>query len=50
MASSLVHPTAVVDESCEIGDGTTIGPFSHIQSGARIGRECTIGQGVMVGP
>ena len=50
MASSLIHPTAIVDETCEIGDGTRIGPFTHIHPGARIGCESTIGQGVMVGP
>ena len=43
-----VHPTAVVDENVEIGEGTKIWHFSHIQSGARIGRKCTLGQNVNV--
>ena len=43
-----VHPTAVVDENVEIGEGTKIWHFSHVQSGARIGRHCTLGQNVNV--
>lgn len=38
------HESAYVDEPCEIGDGTKIWHFSHIQSGARIGRNCSFGQ------
>ncbi|MFZ1784239.1 MAG: N-acetyltransferase, partial [Ferruginibacter sp.] len=29
-----VHPTAVIDEGCTIGDGTTIWHFSHVMPGA----------------
>jgi UDP-2-acetamido-3-amino-2,3-dideoxy-glucuronate N-acetyltransferase len=43
-----VHPTAVVDDGVEIGEGTKIWHFSHIQSGARIGKACTLGQNVNV--
>jgi UDP-2-acetamido-3-amino-2,3-dideoxy-glucuronate N-acetyltransferase len=43
-----VHPTAVVDDNVTIGEGTKIWHFSHIQSGARIGRHCTLGQNVNV--
>lgn len=39
-----VHPTAVVDEPCEIGEGTKIWHFSHVLTGARIGRRCIFGQ------
>lgn len=39
-----VHPTAVVDEPCEIGEGTKIWHFSHVLTGARIGRKCIFGQ------
>jgi UDP-2-acetamido-3-amino-2,3-dideoxy-glucuronate N-acetyltransferase len=38
------HESAYVDEPCEIGDGTRIWHFSHIQSGAKIGRNCSFGQ------
>jgi UDP-2-acetamido-3-amino-2,3-dideoxy-glucuronate N-acetyltransferase len=38
------HDSAYVDEPCEIGDGTKIWHFSHIQKGAKIGRNCVFGQ------
>ena len=44
-----VHPTAVVDEPSEIGEGTKIWHFSHILPGARIGRKCIFGQNTQVG-
>lgn len=44
-----VHPTAVVDEGCEIGDGTKIWHYSHVQGGAKIGKKCVLGQNVNVG-
>ncbi len=46
--SYYAHPTAVIDESCEIGDQTKIWHFVHVSSGARIGRSCVLGQNVMV--
>ena len=39
-----VHPTAVVDEPCEIGTGTKIWHFSHVLKGAKIGERCIFGQ------
>lgn len=45
-----VHPSAFVDEGCEIGEGVKIWHFSHIMSGCRIGNNCNIGQNVMIGP
>jgi UDP-2-acetamido-3-amino-2,3-dideoxy-glucuronate N-acetyltransferase len=44
-----IHPTAVVDEKVTIGAGTKIWHFSHVQSGAVIGENCTLGQNVNVG-
>ncbi len=44
-----VHPTAVVDEPVEIGDGTKIWHFSHVMAGASIGENCSIGQNVFIG-
>src|SRR5215213_6629827 len=44
------HPTAVIDEGCEIGEGTKIWHFSHIMPRAVIGRNCNIGQNVVVSP
>ncbi len=44
-----IHPTAVVDDPMEIGEGTKIWHFSHIMAGARIGENCIIGQNVFIG-
>lgn len=48
--SYYAHPTAVIDENNEIGDGTKIWHFSHIMSDCRIGNNCNIGQNVVVSP
>lgn len=45
-----VHPTAVVDEGCEIGAGTKIWHFSHIMPGCKLGENCNIGQNVVISP
>lgn len=45
-----VHPTALIDEDVEIGEGTRIWHFSHILRGSRIGKNCVLGQNVVVGP
>lgn len=45
-----VHPTAVVDEGCEIGAGTKIWHFSHIMAGCKLGDNCNIGQNVVISP
>ncbi|MBK5269753.1 MAG: N-acetyltransferase [Bacteroidia bacterium] len=48
--SFFAHPTAVIDEGCQIGDGTKIWHFSHIMAGCKIGENCNIGQNVVVSP
>lgn len=49
-AGTFVHPSAIVDDGCEIGAGTRIWHFSHVLAGSRIGPGCVIGQNVMIGP
>jgi|RhiMetdeSRZDD1v2_1073273.scaffolds.fasta_scaffold53361_5 UDP-2-acetamido-3-amino-2,3-dideoxy-glucuronate N-acetyltransferase len=44
------HSTVVVDQPCEIGPATKIWHFSHIMAGARIGKNCVLGQNVHVAP
>lgn len=44
-----VHNLAVVDENVEIGEGTKIWHFSHVQSGSKLGKKCILGQNVNVG-
>jgi UDP-2-acetamido-3-amino-2,3-dideoxy-glucuronate N-acetyltransferase len=45
-----VHPSAIVDEGCEIGNSTKIWHFSHIMTGAKLGERCNIGQNVVISP
>ncbi|WP_298528408.1 acyltransferase [uncultured Christiangramia sp.] len=44
------HPTAVIDENCEIAEGVKIWHFSHIMPNCKIGERCNIGQNVVVFP
>lgn len=43
------HESTIIDESCEIGEGTRIWHFSHVMKRAKIGRRCSIGQNVFIG-
>jgi UDP-2-acetamido-3-amino-2,3-dideoxy-glucuronate N-acetyltransferase len=45
----IVHPTAIVDEGAQIGDGSRIWHWVHISGDAKIGRDCSFGQNVFVG-
>jgi UDP-2-acetamido-3-amino-2,3-dideoxy-glucuronate N-acetyltransferase len=44
------HPSAIIDEGCEIGKGVKIWHFSHIMPGCKIGEGCNLGQNVVVSP
>lgn len=44
-----IHESAYVDEPCEIGRGTRVWHFSHVQTGAKLGENCSLGQNVNVG-
>ena len=48
MADYFVHNSSIVDAGAQIGAGTKIWHFCHIQSGARIGQNCVLGQNVNV--
>lgn len=47
-AGVTIHPSAVIDEPCVIGEGTRIWHFCHVMAGARIGQRCNVGQNVFV--
>ena len=47
--SPYVHSTAIVDAGAQIGDGTRVWHWTHVSSGAVIGRQCSLGQNVYVG-
>lgn len=44
-----IHPSAIVDEGAQIGEGSRVWHFVHVCSGARIGERVSLGQGVFVG-
>lgn len=43
------HESAYIDDNVEIGEGTKVWHFSHVQSGAKIGNNCVLGQNVNIG-
>jgi UDP-2-acetamido-3-amino-2,3-dideoxy-glucuronate N-acetyltransferase len=45
-----IHSSALVDEGCDIGNGTKVWHFSHIMTGCKIGERCNVGQNVVVSP
>ena len=49
MVNYYIDKHAVVDKNVEIGTGTKIWHFSHVQSGAKIGKNCILGQNVNIG-
>ena len=48
MKGYFVHESSYIDEDVEIGEGTKIWHFCHLQRGARIGKRCSLGQNVNV--
>lgn len=47
--SHFQHPSAIVDEGAQIGEGSRIWHFVHVCGGARIGQGVSLGQNVFVG-
>jgi len=43
-----VDPTAILDQPCEVGEGTKIWHFSHVMSNCHIGEKCNFGQNVHI--
>ena len=44
-----VHPSAIVDEGAQIGEGSRIWHFVHVCGDAKIGKGVSLGQNVFVG-
>ena len=49
MANYYQHPTAIVDEGAQIGEGSRVWHFVHVCGGAKIGKGVSLGQNVFVG-
>lgn len=43
------HPSAIVDDGAQIGEGSRVWHFVHVCPGARIGKGVSLGQNVFVG-
>ena len=48
MSEYFVHPSSIIDNDVQIGSGTKIWYFCHIQSGTDIGENCSFGQNVNI--
>ena len=48
MEDIFIHPSAIVDEGAVIGAGTKIWHFTHVMSGATLGKHCNLGQNVFI--
>lgn len=48
-ANVTIHPFVFIDADVEIGDNTVVMPFSSIMRGSRIGADCKIYQGAIIG-
>ena len=49
MTGYTIHPSAIVDEGAQIGEGSRVWHFVHVCGGARIGKGVSLGQNVFVG-
>ncbi|AXS82523.1 UDP-2-acetamido-3-amino-2,3-dideoxy-D-glucuronate N-acetyltransferase [Marinobacter sp. Arc7-DN-1] len=47
--SVTIHPSAIVDEGAQIGEGSRVWHFVHVCGGARVGKNVSMGQNVFVG-
>jgi UDP-2-acetamido-3-amino-2,3-dideoxy-glucuronate N-acetyltransferase len=47
--SYTAHPSAIIDEGAQIGEGSRVWHFVHVCAGARIGKGVSLGQNVFVG-
>lgn len=49
MKKVYIHPTAVVDKTANIGEGTKVWHLVHVRENAEIGRNCVLGHSAYVG-
>ncbi len=50
MDSARIQPSADVDDSAVLGEGSTVWHLAQIREDARLGRGCIVGRGAYVGP
>jgi UDP-2-acetamido-3-amino-2,3-dideoxy-glucuronate N-acetyltransferase len=47
-ANSRIHPSAIIDEGAQVGEGTHIWHFCHLMPKSKVGRNCILGQNVFI--
>lgn len=47
--SVTIHPTAIVDDGAQIGEGSRVWHWVHVCGAAKIGKDVSLGQNVFVG-
>lgn len=47
--TTTIHPSAIVDQGAQIGEGSRVWHFVHVCAGAKIGQGVSLGQNVFVG-
>ena len=50
MPEYFFHPSAIIDEGCEIGSVAIIWHFSQIMPNSIIGKNCNIWQNIVISP
>jgi acetyltransferase-like isoleucine patch superfamily enzyme len=45
-----IHPTALIEDGVSIGAGTAVWDTVHMRTGARVGRDCIIGEKTYIAP
>ena len=48
MTKTFIHPTALVDEGAQIGEGTRVWHWCHIMKDVQIGAHCNIGENAFI--
>jgi len=43
------HPSSIVDDGAQIGEGSRVWHFAHVCGGARVGKNVSMGQNVFIG-
>ena len=49
MSKIQIHPSAIIDEGAQIGEGSRVWHWVHICGGAKVGKGVSLGQNVFVG-
>lgn len=48
MSNYFAHSSAIIDEGCQVGEGSHIWHFTHLMNGSIIGRNCSLGQNIFI--